>query len=85
MQAIEFETMVKNRNIYIPNQYSLNNKKVRVIILSELEISNENNSIKTKQKPMKLTSIIAQAKGKGCFESVSEINSFVKYERNQWD
>jgi hypothetical protein len=59
MEAIEFETSVKNRKIYIPNQYSLNNKKVRVIILSELEFPNKHGSIETQQKSMKLTSIIA--------------------------
>ncbi|MCK5524287.1 MAG: hypothetical protein KAI83_14235 [Thiomargarita sp.] len=80
-EAIEFETIVKNRNVDIPSQYSLNNKKVRVIILSELELPNK----KIETKPMKLTSIIAQAKGKGCFKSVSEINSFIRNERNQWD
>ena len=83
MQAIEFETIVKNRNVYIPNQYSLNNKKVRVIILSELGLPNKHRGIETQQKPMKLTSIIAQAKGRGCFKSVSEINDFVRNERNQ--
>ena len=80
-EAIEFETIVKNRNVDIPSQYSLYNKKVRVIILSELEFPSK----KIETKPMKLTSIIAQAKGKGCFKSVSEINSFIRNERNQWD
>jgi len=85
MQAIEFETIVKNRNVCIPEQYLLNNTKVRVIILSESEFPDQYRGIETKQKPMQLTSIIAQAKGKGCFKSVSEINNFVRNERNKWD
>jgi hypothetical protein len=81
MQAIEFETVVKNRQVFIPNQYALDNKKIRVIILSEPA----SQRVENQQKPKKLTTIIAKAKGKGCFKSVSEINEFIRNERNQWD
>ena len=81
MQAIEFETVVKNRQVFIPNQYTLNNEKVRVIILAEPLFQ----KVDSPQKQNSLTSIIAKAKGKACFKSVSQIDEFIRNERNQWD
>jgi len=34
MQAVEFDTIVKNSQIFIPDQYAFNNMKVRVVIHS---------------------------------------------------
>jgi hypothetical protein len=76
MHAIEFETIVENRNIVIPQQYALDSQKVRVIILTEASV------ISPKRK---LMDIIADAKDKGCFQSATEIDQFLRHERNQWD
>jgi hypothetical protein len=68
MHAIEFETIVENRNIVIPQQYTLDSQKVRVIILTEATVASPKR---------KLMDIIADAKGKGCFQSAAEIDQFL--------
>jgi hypothetical protein len=52
MQAIEFETVVTNRNISLPEKYILDNQKVRVIVLYELESKNQ--ETKHVQKPISI-------------------------------
>ena len=76
MQAIEFETTVEDRHITIPQQYTLDSKKVRVIILMDTPVVSPKS---------KLTDIIAEAQGKGCFKSMTEIDESIRHERNQWD
>jgi hypothetical protein len=47
-----------------------------VIILTEAAVASPKR---------KLMDIIADAKGKGCFQSAAEIDQFLRHERNQWD
>ncbi len=77
MEAIEFEAVVENRTISIPKQYLLDTKKVRVVLFTETS-----NLAVPKNK---LMDIVNSAKGKGCFKSAKEVDTFIRNERNKWD
>ncbi len=55
MYAVEFETTVENKRVAIPQQYNLDNQKVRVIILTDAPMVKPAN---------KLIDIIASAMSK---------------------
>jgi hypothetical protein len=58
MQAIEFETYIKDGIIEIPEQYSkLNDKKIKVIIMSEEDINEVEEDINTFLKLQELVKL----------------------------
>lgn len=79
MQAIQFETELKNDVIPVPSRYrNWKGRNVRVILLSD------DDSVRQPSHRSALD-ILAETQGHRVFHTADEVDSHLRSERDQWD